>query len=141
MEENMDLEEPRAEQDIFDDLAALCVAPGFVHALSWMSLRDNYIMFDSAMDSEALADSYVSERTIRTEFSTLLGLLIRKPIDLSDPTPAEIQVRLDRAYTLLQELHHRAHEMLKGRSSSPSFPIRASRRATGAYFLWRRISI
>ncbi|KXV23592.1 preprotein translocase [Gluconobacter japonicus] len=101
----MGAEEPRAERDIFDDLAVLCAAPGFVHALSWMSLRDNYVMFDSAMDSKALADSYVSERIIRTEFSTLLGLLIRQPIDLSDPTPAEIRTLLDRAHTLLQELH------------------------------------
>ena len=85
-------EEPRAEQDIFDDLAALCIAPGFVHALSWMSLRDNYVMFDGTMDSEALVNSYVSERTIRTEFSTLLGLLIRQPIDLKDPAPADIPV-------------------------------------------------
>lgn len=100
-------EEPRAEQDIFDDLAALCTAPGFVHALSWMSLRDNYVMSDGAMNSEVLVNSYVSERTIRTEFSTLLGLLIRQPIDLKDPTPAEIQTLLDRAHTLLQELHHR----------------------------------
>jgi hypothetical protein len=100
-------EEPRAEQDIFDDLAALCAAPGFIHALSWMSLRDNYVMFDGAMDSEALAGSYVSGRTIRTEFSTLLGLLIRQPIDLCDPTSAEIRTLLDRTHTLLQELHDR----------------------------------
>lgn len=100
-------EEPRAEQDIFDDLAALCAAPGFIHALSWMSLRDNYVMFDGAMNSEALAGSYASGRTIRTEFSTLLGLVIRQPIDLSDPTPAEIRTLLDRAHALLQELHDR----------------------------------
>jgi len=100
-------EEPRAEQNIFDDLAALCAAPGFIHALSWMSLRDNYVMFDGAMDSEALADSYVSGRTIRTEFSTLLGLLIRQPIDLSDPTPTEIRTLLDRTHKLLRELHNR----------------------------------
>ncbi len=36
----MGRDEPRAEQDIFNDLAELCAAPGFVHALAWMSLRD-----------------------------------------------------------------------------------------------------
>lgn len=30
----MGLGEPRAEQDIFDDLAELCIRPGFVHALA-----------------------------------------------------------------------------------------------------------
>ncbi|MEH3040656.1 MAG: SEC-C metal-binding domain-containing protein [Sphingomonas paucimobilis] len=104
---NMGPEEPRAGQDIFDDLAALCATPGFAHALSWISLRDNYVMFDGAMDSEALAGSYVSGRTIRTEFSTLLGLLIRQPIDLSDPAPAEIQKLVNQTQSLLQELHDR----------------------------------
>ena len=71
---NMGLTEPRAEQDIFDDLAELCGRPGFVHALVWMSLRDNYVAFDGVMDGEALTASYAPRRTVRTEFSTLLGL-------------------------------------------------------------------
>lgn len=103
----MDSTEPRAEQDIFSDLIELCAAPGFVHVLAWMSLRDNYVTFDSVMDSEALAASYAPGRTVRTEFSTLLGLLIRQPIDLSEPTSAEIQVLFDRTGALLNELHER----------------------------------
>jgi hypothetical protein len=103
----MDPVEPRTEQEIFDDLAELCAAPGYAHALAWMSLRDNYVAFDQTMDSEALAASYAPGRTIRTEFSTLLGLLIRQPIDLSEPTPAEIQVLFDRTGALLNELHER----------------------------------
>lgn len=101
----MDSVEPRAEQDIFDDLAELCTTPGYAHALAWISLRDNYITFDGLMDSEALAASYAPGRTVRTEFSTLLGLLIRQPIDLSEPTSAEIQVLFDRTGALLNELH------------------------------------
>lgn len=50
----MDATEPRAEQDIFNDLTELCVTPGFAHALAWMSLRDNYVTFDSVMGSDAL---------------------------------------------------------------------------------------
>lgn len=60
--------EPRAEQDIFNDLAQLSTAPGFVHVLSWMSLRDNYVTFDGAMDGNALAASYAPGRTVRTDF-------------------------------------------------------------------------
>lgn len=103
----MEQTEPRAEQNIFSDLAELCAAPGFLHALSWMSLRDNYVAFDGTMDSDALAASYALGRTVRTEFSTLLGLLIRQPIDLTEPTPAEIQALLDRTNALLEELHAR----------------------------------
>ncbi|MDU8359500.1 SEC-C metal-binding domain-containing protein [Pseudomonas syringae group sp. J309-1] len=99
--------EPRAEQDIFKDLAQLSTTPGFVHALSWMSLRDNYVIFDGAIDGETLATSYAPGRTVRTEFSTLLGLMVRQPIDLSEPSPSEIQALLDRTKTLLEELHAR----------------------------------
>jgi hypothetical protein len=103
----MNATEPRAEQDIFNSLADLCTAPGFAYALAWMSLRDNYVTFDGVMNGEALAASYAPSRTIRTEFSTLLGLLIRQPINLSEPTSAEIQALFDRTGTLLKELHER----------------------------------
>lgn len=103
----MGADEPRAEQDIFNDLADLCAEPGFVHALAWMSLRDNYVTFDREMDSQALADSYAPGRIVRTELSTLIGLLIRQPIDLSEPTPVEIQALFDRTNALLTELHER----------------------------------
>ncbi|MBK3733783.1 preprotein translocase [Azospirillum brasilense] len=103
----MGLTEPRVEQDIFNELAELCAAPGFVHVLSWMSLRDNYVTYIGTMDSDALAASYAPGRTVRTEFLTLLGLLICQPIDLSEPTPAEIQALLDRTNALLKELHAR----------------------------------
>jgi hypothetical protein len=99
--------EPRPEQDIFNDLAELCVTPGFVHVLAWMSLRDNYVAFDGVMDGDALAASYAPGRTVRTEFSTLLGLMIRQPISLSEPTSTEVQALFDRTSALLEELHHR----------------------------------
>lgn len=107
LSDHMSSSEPRAEQDIFDDLAELCTKPGFVHALAWMSLRDNYVAFNGIMDSDALAASYVPGRTVRTEFSTLLGLLIRQQIDLTEPEPTEIQALLDRTNALLEELHAR----------------------------------
>ncbi len=72
-----------------------------------MSLRDNYVTYNGTMDSDALAASYAPGRTVRTEFSTLLGLMIRQPIDVSEPTPAEIQALFDRTDVLLKELHAR----------------------------------
>lgn len=103
----MKLTEPRAEQDIFNDLAQLCAMSGFVHALLWISFRDNYVAFNGAMDGDTLHASYAPERSIRTEFLTLLGLLVRHPIDLREPSPAEIQALLDRTKLLLNELHLR----------------------------------
>ncbi|MGC7974484.1 hypothetical protein ACP3WV_23080, partial [Salmonella enterica] len=65
------------------------------------------VTFDREMDSQALADSYAPGRTVRTEFSTLIGLLIRQSINLSEPTPVEIQALFDRTNALLKELHER----------------------------------
>ncbi|MGJ4922659.1 SEC-C metal-binding domain-containing protein [Bradyrhizobium oligotrophicum] len=104
---HMGLCTPRAELDIFQDLAELCIRPGFVHALAWMSLRDNYVAFENELDGNALASSYAPGRTVRTEFSTLLGLLIRQPIDTSEPGALEVQALFDRTAELLAELHKR----------------------------------
>jgi hypothetical protein len=40
---NMGPTEPRAEQDIFDDLTELCSRPGFVYALAWQGLMDGKV--------------------------------------------------------------------------------------------------
>lgn len=35
----------RPEPEIFADLAALCVSPGFIHAIAYFCWRDNLILF------------------------------------------------------------------------------------------------
>lgn len=97
--------EPRNEQAIFDDLATLCTTRGYIHVLAILSLRDNYISCDAMLTGEAVAKSYSSARTVRNEFSTLLGLLIKQPIDFDLPDPSAIQRLKDRTKNLLAELH------------------------------------
>ncbi|WP_343889682.1 hypothetical protein [Sphingomonas oligophenolica] len=116
-----------------------------------MSLRDNYVTFDGEMDSQALADSYAPGRTVRTEFSTLLGLLIRQPIDLTEPTPAQIQALFDRTRTLLEELHARLGrpmwDSIRNRQGgttradrTAAFAVHPRGRAQGTDLLWQRIN-
>lgn len=95
----------RSEQEIFDDLAALCRSPGYIHVLGYLALRDNYVTYDGTMTSEAMANSYAPVRTVRTEFSTLFGLLMRAPIDFGLPSPSEMQRLISRTESLLAELH------------------------------------
>lgn len=95
----------RNEQEIFQDLQRLCGSPGYVHALAAISHRDNFISYIGPMTGEVMAASYGPERTIRTEFSTLMGLMLKQPLDFENPGAQAIQGMLARTDALLQELH------------------------------------
>ena len=96
---------PRSEHEIFENLGALCCAPGYIHVLAFLSSRDNFIFYDGQLTSEDMAASYAPGRTIRTEFSTLMGLMMKRPIDFSVPSPGEMQALLEKTGALLTEMH------------------------------------
>jgi hypothetical protein len=95
----------RSEQVVFADLDALCGQPGYVHVLAYFSLRDNLVSYDGQMTQEALAASYVPSRTIRTEFATLMGLMLKHPLHFDLPTSQNFQSLVDTTQGLLKELH------------------------------------
>jgi hypothetical protein len=96
---------PREESIIFAELAALCVSPGFAHAIAYFCHRDNLVRFRSEVTTEDLGRLRTGELLIRTELSTLIGLLARQPVDYVLPAPAVIQGYIDKAQALLDELH------------------------------------
>lgn len=95
----------RTEQETFEQLAALCASPGFIHALARISVRDNMVAYPGIMTPEAMAASYNPKRTIRAEFNTLLGLMLKAPVDFSQPDAAALKAMVERTYDLLEELH------------------------------------
>src|SRR5690349_11587533 len=95
----------RTEQEIFDELAVLCATPGYVHVIAYFCFRDNIIAFADELKGEDYAKLYSRERLIRTEISTLLGLLARTTIDFSIPHSRDFQAMADRTEALLRELH------------------------------------
>jgi hypothetical protein len=95
----------RSEQEIFEDLSALCVFPGYVHALAHLCLRDNVVGYWDQMTPEDLAGWFKSDRLIRTEISTLVGLMVKAPIDFTLPNPELLKSYVDRSDALLAELH------------------------------------
>jgi hypothetical protein len=101
----------REEHEIFFELAALCSEPGFAHAIAFFCYRDGLVRFGKELTPDNLAHSYSGSHLIRTEISTLVGLLIRQPIDYTLPEPAVIQGYLDRAQELLDELHRALSSM------------------------------
>ena len=95
----------RTEQDIFDELATLCASPGYVHAIAFICFRDNIVRYAGEMTAEDMRHLFSTTRLIRTEISTLIGLLIKKDVDYALPTAAVLQQYLDRTEALLEEMH------------------------------------
>jgi hypothetical protein len=95
----------RPEQTKFEDLAELCSSPGYIHAIAHLCFRDNMIAYSDEMKSEDMQHLFSSTRLIRTETSTLIGLLIKNDIDYTLPSPSVMQQYIDKTETLLKEIH------------------------------------
>ena len=77
----------RAEKEIFDELAGLCASPGYAHAVAYLCFRDNMIRYSGEMKAEDMQHLFSKSRLIRTETSTLIGLMLKNPIDYTLPSP------------------------------------------------------
>jgi hypothetical protein len=95
----------RCEDEIFNELSELCTSPGYIHAISFLCFKDNIVRFEDEPTVEEMAGLYSHERLIRTEISTLLGLMIKKEIDFLIPKPDILQTYIERTDSLLKEIH------------------------------------
>lgn len=75
----------RSEQEIFDELASLCTSAGYAHAVAYLCSRDNMIRYSGEMKAEDMQHLFSKSRLIRTETSTLIGLMLKGPIDYTLP--------------------------------------------------------
>lgn len=95
----------RSEQVVFDELAKLCSSPGYIHAIAYLCFRDNMIRYSGEMKPEDMRHMFSKNRLIRTETSTLIGLLLKSDIDLGIPAPNVLQQYIDKTEALLEEIH------------------------------------
>ena len=95
----------RSEQTVFDDLASLCASPGYIHALAYICFRDNVIACKDELTAENISHDFSESRLIRTETTTLIGLMMRTPIDLTLPEATIILDYVERTEALLEEMH------------------------------------
>lgn len=95
----------RDESLIFRDLSTLCTSRGYVHALAYLCFRDSVIMYADEIHVEDVKHLFSPERLIRTEISTLIGLLVQQEIDWSLPESGTVQQYIEETEKLLQELH------------------------------------
>src|SRR5215469_9641209 len=95
----------KTEQEIFEELAKLCVSPGYIHALASICFQDNIVGYAGEISGKDLLEMYSWDRLIRTEVMTILGLTIKSPIDYSLPEPTVVQEYIEETYRLLNALH------------------------------------
>ncbi|NIK53670.1 SEC-C metal-binding domain-containing protein [Xanthomonas arboricola] len=96
---------PRSEAEVFAELADLASSEGYVHAVALICCRDNLIPYVDDLKASDLQKLYRRDRLIRTEITTLLGLLARRTIDAALPTSEVIQEYVARTDALMEELH------------------------------------
>jgi hypothetical protein len=99
------MDSPREESAVFNDLETLCRSPGYVHALAYLSFRDNFVGYQEELTGNDLAELYRPERLIRSEISTLHGLLTKGNVDFTHPGPKALQGYADQSEQLLEDLH------------------------------------
>lgn len=96
----------RSEKEVFDELAKLCARPGFIHAIAHICLRDNIIVYEGDLKPEDIYKIHSPNRLLRTEISTLIGLLVKAGnIDTNLPEPKELESLVAFADNLLDEIH------------------------------------
>ena len=95
----------RTTAQVFADLGALCQSPGFAHALAYLCFRDNMVKYADEITVKDVGQMFSSDRLIRTEIATLVGLMIQKEIMWVMPSPHVVQRHIDEAESLLKELH------------------------------------
>src|SRR5579862_3162179 len=94
-----------SEQSIFTALATLCSSPGYVHALAFLCYRDNLVRYSGDLKSEHVQHLFSESHLIRTEISTLVGLMVQNDIDYTLPSQVLVAEYTKKSETLLHELH------------------------------------
>lgn len=100
------MEKPREESEILEDLATLAASPGYVHAIAHICHRDNFIYIQSNLQPSDMDRLFSRERLIRTELTTLIGSMAKKPVDLSPLPFAVVDDYVESTDVLMRELHN-----------------------------------
>lgn len=99
------MKKPREESQIWEDLVTLTASPGYAHAIAHICHRDTFIYMKGNLQPSDMDRLFSSERLIRTELTTLIGLMAKKPLDLS-PQPFDVvNGYIERTDVLMRELH------------------------------------
>jgi SEC-C motif len=96
----------RPEAEIFADLEQLCCASGYIHVFAALVVQNTFVRFAEGIKGEDFYETFDKDHLIRTELSTLLGLMIKQVIDFTLPTQEQISQLGSQTLELLEGLHH-----------------------------------
>lgn len=100
------IETKRKESEIFHELSQLCISKGYIHVIAYFCFTTNTISYEGELKVDDLKEQYSNDKLIRTEISTLIGLMCKSEIDLMIPKPNILQNYIDETEKLLEEIHH-----------------------------------
>jgi SEC-C motif len=95
----------RSEEEVFADLVTLTRSPVYVHAMAQICHRDNFTVYRDTLKPSDMERMFDGNRLIRTEVTTLIGLMMRQPLDLVLPSVHDIALYVARTDELMEELH------------------------------------
>lgn len=95
----------RSEAEVIEELVELTAQPGYVHAIAGICYRDNMVSFQGEHEACDLSHMYNPNRLNRNETNMLLGLMMRQPLDLTEPDHATLMSYVTRTDGLMEELH------------------------------------
>jgi len=95
----------RPEVEIFADLEQLCCTSGYIHVFAALVVQNTFVRFAEGIKGEDFYETFDKDHLIRTELSTLLGLMIKQAIDFTIPTQEQISQLGSQTLELLEELH------------------------------------
>ncbi len=96
--------EIRSESDVFSELAHLCSSDGYVHALAWICALNEIVMGSKPYQETEFKSENLPELG-NSEIMTLIGLLIKEPINYDLPSRTVVNDYVNRTYALLDEIH------------------------------------
>lgn len=99
------MKQPREESQILNDLATLAASPGYVHAVACICQRDNVIYIQDKLKPSDMDKLFSRERLLRTELTTVIGMMAKNPLDLSAQKKEVVEEYVKRTDSLMQELH------------------------------------
>jgi SEC-C motif len=94
----------RSEAEVFSDLETVCGSPGYIHAYSALVAKNAFVRFNENIRGDDFDESFAEDHLIRTELSTLLGLMMKAPIDFTLPAKEVLEHYWSETIALLKEL-------------------------------------
>lgn len=95
----------KSESEIFSKLESLCSSDGFIHVLALLSCMNNTTFYEEELSSTDMQHLYEKERLIRTEISTIAGLLLKSEVNMAYPGEAVLSQLTEDVNSSLAVLH------------------------------------